>query len=131
MIDSTILSKFILKEPNWQMTKEYLLNAKSLDIAVTETCLSIIKAFRDGLISLDDARKKFEALKKLIGVNIVLSDHMDLINDAFEIALTENISLRNALYVSLVIKENDSMVTADLALKEILDNIGMKAVFIE
>jgi len=114
IIDASILAKFILKEPGWKNLAKLFKRAKSVDLIAEEVANAIWKVYYRGLIDLDDAKKRFRALKILLGANIELENGLKFLDEAFEIALNYKITIYDALYLALAKRvPNSILFTSD------------------
>ena len=113
VIDASVLAAYILKEPGWRNLEKYLLMAHTIDLVVKEVANSIWKAYSRGLIDEKSATKKFSALLSLIKVNLVLWDQSEIIADAFEISMRNNLPIYDTLYIALAKKLNATLITLD------------------
>jgi len=51
--------------------------------------------------SAEDAKRKVGFMLKLVGTNVVLFNELDLLGRAFEISLSHDITVYDALYIAL------------------------------
>lgn len=132
VVDSSCISKFILKEPGWENLSDVLVNSQSLDLTIKEVTNSILKAYRRREIDLNDVHTKFKALKALINRNIVLANQEDLIDDALQMAISsKNLTIYDALFIVLARKKGVPLTTCDhMQYEEAMKN-GITASIIE
>lgn len=132
VVDSSCISKFILKEPGWENLSDVLVNSQSLDLTIKEVTNSILKAYRRKEIDLNDVHTKFKALKALINRNIVLANQEDLIDDALQMAISsKNLTIYDALFIVLARKKGVPLTTCDnMQYEEAMKN-GITASIIE
>lgn len=132
IVDSSCISRFILKELGWEKLSDVLVNSLTLDLALKEVTSSILKAYRRKEITFDDLQTKFKAFQVLIGKNILLENQNDLIGDALQIALTSNkLTIYDALFITLAKKKQLSLTTCDHFQYEEAVKNGTPASFIE
>lgn len=132
VIDSSCISKFILKEPNWQKISDILVYSLSVDLARKEVTNSILKAYRRKEISLDDVHTKFQALQMLLGKNIILVNQDDLIDDALQVAIASNkLTIYDAVFIILARKRATSLATCDRFQYEEAMKIGIPVSIID
>lgn len=131
IIDASALSKYILKEPNWLDVEKYLVDAKSVDHVVKEVSNAIWKAYIRNIISKEDATEKLNALLNLIGINIILVNELEIIEEAIKVAFDENITIYDALYIVLAEKENCALVTCNKKQAKIYKKRGGTVYFID
>jgi len=72
-----------------------------VELIVKEIASSIWKAFHRGLISKENADKKFLALISLININVKLYEQYRIIQDAYRMAMKHNITIHDSIYVAL------------------------------
>ncbi|MHA1590061.1 MAG: type II toxin-antitoxin system VapC family toxin [Candidatus Njordarchaeales archaeon] len=131
VIDASALAKYILKEPNWREIEKYLINAMSVDHVVKEVSNAIWKAYIRGFITIKDVEKKLHALMKLIGINIVLVNELELLEKAVEIAIKERIPVYDSLYIALAERERKPLITSDKKQAAIYEKRGGAIHYIE
>jgi len=131
VIDASALAKYILKEPNWREIEKYLINAMSVDHVVKEVSNAIWKAYIRGFITIKDVKKKLHALMKLIGINIVLVNELELLEKAVEIAIKERIPVYDSLYIALAERERKPLITSDKKQAAIYEKRGGAIHYIE
>jgi len=107
------------------------MNAKSVDHVVKEVSNAIWKAYTRGFITEKDVKKKLDALMMLININILLVDELKLIRDAMNIAVNENITVYDALYIALAEKESIPLVTSDKKQASVCKKRGVIVYYIE
>lgn len=128
VVDSSCISKFILKESGWEKISDFLANSITVDLALKEVANSILKAYRGKEITLDDVHIKFKALQMLIGKNVLLENQNGLIRDALEIALASNkLTIYDALFIILAKKKGMPLATCDHSQYEEAVKIGAPA----
>lgn len=132
VVDSSCISKFILKEPGWENLSDILVNSQSVDLAIKEVTNSILKAYRRREIDLNDVHTKFKALKALINRNIVLANQEGLIDDALQMAISsKNLTIYDALFIVLARKKGMPLTTCDHVQYEEAMKNGITASIIE
>lgn len=132
VVDSSCISKFILKEPGWENLSDILVNSQSVDLAIKEVTNSILKAYRRREIDLNDVHTKFKALKTLINRNIVLANQEGLIDDALQMAISsKNLTIYDALFIVLARKKGMPLTTCDRVQYEEAMKNGITASIIE
>jgi len=128
VIDASVLTSFILMEPGWERLVDLLKNSYTIDHAVKEASNAIWKAHRKGIISAEDASLKFQALRKLVSVNVKLVKEEELIDQAFTLSLKYNITVYDALYIALALKLEEPLLTLDHLQAEIAEKLGVELV---
>jgi len=132
IVDSSCISRFILKESGWEKISDVLANSLTVDLALKEVANSILKAYRRKEITLADLHTKFKALQMLIGKNILLEKQDDLIDDALQMTLASNkLTIYDALFIVLARKKGMSLATCDHFQYEEAVKNGMPASIVE
>jgi len=97
VVDASIISAFILKEPDWEELANIVSKATTIDHAMKETLNAIWKAYEKGYISREDAETKGKALIRLFDSNLEVVDEAQVIQEAFKIALSKNTTIYDSL----------------------------------
>jgi len=114
VIDASALAKFILKEEGWERIADFLkAGTISVDHVVKEVASAIWRRLMRKEISLEDARRMFEAMKEVISKAVVIEDEMDYTDEAFEISIRRSITVYDSLYIALSEKMKLRLLTAD------------------
>jgi predicted nucleic acid-binding protein len=114
VIDASILVKFILKEEGWNKIADFLkAGTISVDLVIKETVNAIWKRVMRKEISLEDAKRMFEAMKGILNKAVIIENEMDHIDEAFKISIKQNITVYDSLYIALAKKKKLELLTAD------------------
>jgi len=113
VVDASIISAFILKEPDWEELANIVSKATTIDHAMKETLNAIWKAYEKGYISREDAETKGKALIRLFDSNLEVIDEAQVIQEAFKIALSKNITIYDSLYIALAKLTSTKLYTLD------------------
>ncbi len=130
-IDASSLAKYVLREENWRKVRNHLLNEPySLNLALAEISNAIWKhSVLYGRISREQANKMFKALEKL-GEVITFEPFEKYLEDAIKIAMDNNITVYDALYVAQALKVG-RLLTSDDGQRKIAEELGISVIFIE
>ena len=129
VVDASAVSAFLLKEPGWKKLSTYLVNSVSVDHLVKEVGNAIWKAcIIKKNMSRKEALKLFKILESMIGINIVLEPEDKYVEKAFEIALEQNITVYDALYLAIAVKKNLPLLTFDEKQSKVAQELGIKIV---
>ncbi len=131
VVDASAVAAFILKEQGWERLIRYIKDSASVDHVVKEVANTIWKYFRRGLIGEDDARTRLKALMKLTEKNIVLHNELTVIEEAFNIALRQRITVYDSLYIALAKNLNLPLLTLDNTLAQAAKAEGVKVINIK
>ncbi len=122
IIDSSVYASVIVKDKFYDKCKKYVLTRKvTLDLAFAEAGNVIWKHVKMGRIEAKDAINITKTLEKLINTSKVC-ESKDFLVEAVELAIKYDITVYDALFVSLARKLNDKLVTTDRKLREKLKN---------
>jgi predicted nucleic acid-binding protein len=113
VIDTTVIAAYILKEPGWEKLSELLVRAATVDMAIKESLNSVWKTYARGSISGESARAKAKALLELAESGLEIVDEKKLFKRSFEIACSENLSVYDALFLSLAETRDAVLYTLD------------------
>ncbi len=133
VIDASSLTKYVLREDNWIEVREILEEETiSIDLVVKEVANAIWKkAIVLGLETIDYAWKRYNILKKIIGEQIVIiEDESKYLDLAFQIALNNNITIYDALYIAQALKLKATLVTSDRRQGEVSRKLGVETYYI-
>ncbi|ALM75849.1 type II toxin-antitoxin system VapC family toxin [Thermococcus barophilus] len=111
VIDASLLVKVILKEEGWENVPIDTSTA-TLDYAFVEGMNAIWVAVRRKRIDESEARSRVLVLK-LLGESMTLFSAGNFFERGLEIALKENITIYDALYIALAEALNVELYTAD------------------
>jgi predicted nucleic acid-binding protein len=126
--DASVIVSFVLEEPGWENYIDILEYCFTVDHAVKEVLNAIWKSYRNGVLSLEEAVLKSQVLKKMINVNVLLFDEVDLLDEAFKISLGHNITVYDALYIALALKLGKPFATLDLRQRRVAEALGLSLV---
>ena len=126
--DASVIVSFVLEEPGWENYIDILEYCFTVDHAVKEVLNAIWKSYRNGVLSLEEAVLKSQVLKKMINVNVLLFDEVDLLDEAFKISLGHNITVYDALYIALALKLRKPFATLDLRQRRVAEALGLNLV---
>jgi predicted nucleic acid-binding protein len=106
--------KFILKEEGWNKIADFLkAGTISVDLVIKETVNTVWKRLMRKEISLEDAKRMFEAMKGILNKAVIIENEMDHIDEAFKISIKQNITVYDSLYIALAKKKKLELLTAD------------------
>ncbi len=127
VVDASILVAFFLRESGWRSLAKYLTRTISLDMAVKEFYNAVWKAVlvRKSL-SVDEASRVIELFRKYLSGNMVLENELDYIDQGFQIALKEGITVYDALYISLALEKNAPLASLDNKQRRVAERLGIQ-----
>ncbi len=133
VIDASALTKYILKEKNWIRIANFLKEGVvSIDHVVKEVSNAIWKhCILLKIINKETATKLLELLENFIKYKVlILEPELNYLNEAFKIALNEEVTIYDALYLALA-KKHGEILTSDKKQAKIAEKIGIKVSLIE
>jgi len=129
VIDASVLAAFILKEPGWRNLVKYVKNAVSVDLVFKEVANVIWKACRiRKIVDEDQARRLYSILESMRDKNIFLESEDRYLGDALEIALENEITVYDALYIALAARRKLPLATLDKRQEEVAARLGVKVI---
>ncbi len=111
VVDASVLVRVLLKEPSWEEI-ELDSSTATLDYAFVEGMNAIWKAIRTGRAT-EEAGRNLITVLKLIGEGMLTFEAQNFFERGLEIALEENITIYDALYIALAEALNAEFLTAD------------------
>jgi predicted nucleic acid-binding protein len=87
-----------------------------------------MEVLQERVLSLEEAVLKSQVLKKMINVNVLLFDEVDVLDEAFKISLGHNITVYDALYIALALKLGKPFATLDLRQRRVAEALGLSLV---
>ncbi len=111
VIDASVLVKVLLKEPGWEETVIDQ-NTATLDYALVEGMNAIWKAVKRGRATKEVGRNLITVLK-LLGDGMLIFEARNFFERGLEIALKEDVTIYDALYIALAEALSAELHTAD------------------
>jgi len=113
VIDSSVYASVIVKDEFYEECKKYMTTNKStLDLAFAEVGNVLWKHVKMGRIKAEEVVKRAEMLKKLINTSRVYKME-DYLIEAIELAVKYDITVYDALFITLALNLNEKLVTTD------------------
>jgi len=131
VIDASSLAKYILREDNWEIVRQNLLdNPVSIDLALTEVSNAIWKhCLVYSRIPPSTAELMFRALLETQEV-IEYKSSIEYLKAAQEISITEEIPIYDALYIAQAQKYR-KLLTSDKKQSKIARALGISVEFVD
>lgn len=109
-----------MKERSYEKVREALLKgAESVELILIETTEALISAWKEGMIEEKHLKSAVQAMKLLSGTNIKFHPKKDLLESCFEIAMKENLSVYDTVYIALASKLKLPILTLDSSRLEV------------
>ena len=109
--DASVLVKVLLKEPGWEEISIDQ-NTATLDYALVEGMNAIWKAVKRGRATTEAGRNLITVLK-LLGAGMLIFETKNFFERGLEIALEEDVTIYDALYIALAEALSAELHTAD------------------
>jgi len=129
VIDASVLVKLLLREPGWEKIVEYLRHGTiSIDLALKEAINAVWKQRNRSQITDEEASIMIESLRGLIGKVVKMEDESNYLKDAISITFKQNVTIYDALYISLAKKKELILLTSDRRQAEAAEREGVKVI---
>ena len=130
VIDSSSLVKFFSREEGWNKVREVLLEGVvTLDLGIKEVANALGKKVLKGEISYDIAQTILKDLVEERAIPII--DQERFLIQAFTLAVNDNITIYDAIFIVVAKELKTELVTSDKRQMDIAVKNGVKVVFIE
>jgi len=133
VVDASVLTKYVLREENWiEVRKRLEEEAVSVDHVVKEVANAIWKkAVVMKLEPLEIALRRYQVLRMLVAEGIVrIESGLQYLDEAFRIALENNVTVYDALYIAQAMRLGATLVTSDLKQSRVVEKLGIKVCYI-
>jgi predicted nucleic acid-binding protein len=130
VIDSSVLTKYLLKEKDWEKIHEILLERPyTLDLAMKEVANAIWK--RVFLLKDMDIKRAFMILNDLFDMKLLRVEPQDnYLKLAFEIAINTGTALYDSLFIAQAFSKNAILITADKKQYKKTSELGLASILI-
>ena len=109
MLDASIIAKLIMREEDYRRAAEQIeAHGETMDLALIEVSNVILKYYKRGELSLQEARERFKELQELSKTLKILRSR-EFLEQAFETALERDLTIYDSLYLV----GSDMLITAD------------------
>ncbi|MCL7391455.1 MAG: type II toxin-antitoxin system VapC family toxin [Thaumarchaeota archaeon] len=126
MIDASVIAKLIMREENYvEAAKEIEADDETLDLAILEVANVILKYHRRGILPIEEMLERFEELKEL-SKTLKILDFKKFLEQAFEFAITTNLTIYDSLYIVA----SSKLVTSDINQAEAAKQHGRRVVLV-
>jgi predicted nucleic acid-binding protein len=126
VIDASVIAKLIMREENYvEAAKEIEADDETLDLAILEVANVILKYHRRGILPIEEMLERFEELKEL-SKTLKILDFKKFLEQAFEFAITTNLTIYDSLYIVA----SSKLVTSDINQAEAAKQHGRRVVLV-
>ncbi|AOL17524.1 PIN domain-containing protein [Sulfolobus sp. A20] len=128
IVDASALTAVILKEEEWDKILRLFTPAYSIDHVIKETMNAIwkmanVKKLIDVRTALEMKRILFDILKEK---TLILLNEMDYVEEAFNIAINNNLTFYDSLYIAACLRHGATLITRDVKQAEVAGSLGVK-----
>lgn len=115
IIDSSTIVKFFSTEPGWENLREIMNSPVTIELSIKELGNALWKKVNQRLFEKDSAIEVLTEFQRICK----FFDQRNYVGRAFEIAVTHQITLYDALFIAAAVAENCELVTSDRKQAEI------------
>jgi predicted nucleic acid-binding protein len=127
VVDSSALSKYFLKEEEWMEVKEHIERVSiSLEMALKEACNALWKRVRRGEVEEEVALNMVKAIAEW--EILKMADQRELMEEAFKIAVREELPLYDSLFIALAKMRGLPLLTSDERQAESASSEGVEVI---
>ena len=132
VIDTSALVKYVLPEQDSSIVEKLValhragaINLTAPEYVLVESANVLWKHLQRRDIQTQEAAEAFRALREL-GIRLVAN--AELLEDALALAADKGITVYDSLFCALAVRENDQLITADIALVRRVTGTHVRAV---
>lgn len=135
VIDSSVFSKFLLKEEGWKKVIPYLdpsLEPHAVDMLLIETTNAVWKYMKKyKVITREQAMGLYKQMTKLIEEKIItLEPGKKYLQEALKIAMDYDISIYDSLFLAQARNLKAELITSDKRQGDVAREIGVEVAYI-
>ena len=124
IIDSSALTKYAAKEPDWLKVEKYIASADSLELALKETSNALWKKIQRKEMELESAKK----IVRTLADTLWFLDQRKYMDRALEIATQYHIAVYDALFVACAEMESSKLISCDERQIEVANELGIETI---
>lgn len=124
IIDSSALTKYAAKEPDWEKVEKHITMADSLELALKETANALWKKIQKNEIELESAKK----IVKTLSETVWFFDQRRYMDRALEIAAKHKVTVYDALFLACAEIEKSKLVSCDGSQLRIASELGIEPI---
>lgn len=126
-IDSSALVAYLLEEGGSEAIREMLAEGvESAPLIVKESSNAVLEARRQKRLSLPECERALKAILALSETNIKLVPQEDLIPEAFKIAMENDLTIYDSIYIALAKRSGNALASRDRKQIEVAARVGVK-----
>jgi len=132
VVDASALAKYVLKEEGWREIRKLLEGgAVSVDHVVKEVSNAIWR--KHAVLKLEDAEvavRRYELLVELVRSGVVaLENELKYLEKAFRIAIENEVTVYDALYVAQALELGARLLTSDRKQADAATKLGVNPIY--
>jgi predicted nucleic acid-binding protein len=132
VVDASALAKYVLKEEGWREIRKLLEGgAVSVDHVVKEVSNAIWR--KHAVLKLEDAEvavRRYELLVELVRSGVVaLENELKYLGKAFRIAIENEVTVYDALYVAQALELGARLLTSDRKQADVATKLGVNPIY--
>lgn len=124
LTDSSAIVKFVSKEPGWESIAGYMGDSLSLSLSVAE----LGSALRKKVIKKEVRQAAASNIINEYAQHTVLLDQNRYIGTALDIAIKNNLSIYDSLFIAAAAEEGYDLLTCDNKQSKIAKKIGVSTI---
>jgi len=126
VVDAIVIASYVLKEEGWEGLDNVMLKGVTLDYAIKEVANAIWKYYKVRR-KLDEigATTAYKALKVLMRDVLLVKPQEKYLDEAFQIALSHEITVYDSLYLAMAMKEKLPIITFDKKQAKVAREMGL------
>jgi|SRR5579864_5236380 len=121
LLDSSVVSKFVLKESGWITVEQHIAGSNSIELALKETSNALWKKIVKGEVELDSAKQ----IIKILSETLWFLDQSRYLARALEIAAKHGITVYDSLFLACAQTEGLVLVSCDDKQLEVAGVLGI------
>ncbi len=128
MADSSAIIAFFLREEGWTKLSKYMVTTISVDHVVKEFYNAVWKAVNIKRVNFEEVPRVLTLFKDYVKRNMELRREEEYVDKALEIALENEITIYDALYIALALYEKGQLLTLDDKQRHISNRLGIMTI---
>ncbi|MGI0134640.1 MAG: type II toxin-antitoxin system VapC family toxin [Candidatus Micrarchaeaceae archaeon] len=127
LIDTSVIVRFFAKGSDWESLEDYVMNSVTLQIALDELGNALSRKVRSSEMGLEDAADiiaSYPSMAQVIGSSSYRKSALD-------IAVKNNLSFYDSLFISAAVSEGTSLATCDRKQADVAEKLGVAVEYIK
>ncbi len=124
LIDSSVIVKYVSREPGWQDAEKYVAEARTIHLALAELGNALLKKLNKKEIQPSTAAN----LLAEYSIRTILFDENKYLVTALDIALATKSAIYDSLFIATALEEGCDLVSCDKRQLDIANGLGVKTI---